>query len=348
MSLFKRKDTGMWQATARRKGFKTESQSFALKAHAETWLRNKLNEFDARRAGLTPTGDQPTLRSLLERYRDEVLVTRKGERHDSLRINKFLHEQIFVNKPADMIDPDLFRAWRDERLKSVTGASVNRDMNVISGALTYAIKEGWVKLPANPLHLVKRPDKGKPRKQRASDADLEAIVGPFPTAKPNSKYEMVPYCAYFALETSMREGEISQIRWSDLNLKARTLHLRDEWIAGEGGDSIKNGTDRDVPLSKKAIQILETLSEHFPDAEWDDLVFNITASTLSEYWRRYTAAAGKRNIRFHDLRREATTRIAGKVKDVLKLSAITGHKDLKTLRNVYYTPDASELAAELD
>ena len=52
------------------------------------------------------------------------------------------------------------------------------------------------------------------------------------------------------------------------------------------------------------------------------------------------------NITFHDIRREATSRIAEHVKDAVELSMITGHKSMKMLK-VYYEPNLSEIAKRL-
>ena len=52
-------------------------------------------------------------------------------------------------------------------------------------------------------------------------------------------------------------------------------------------------------------------------------------------------------LRFHDLRREALTRLARKL-DVLDLARVSGHRDLKILLNVYYRPAVEDLAGRLD
>ena len=53
------------------------------------------------------------------------------------------------------------------------------------------------------------------------------------------------------------------------------------------------------------------------------------------------------HLNFHDTRREALTRLAKKV-DVMTLSKISGHKDIKILVSTYYAPDMSEVANLLD
>lgn len=54
------------------------------------------------------------------------------------------------------------------------------------------------------------------------------------------------------------------------------------------------------------------------------------------------------DLHFHDTRRTALTRLAGKV-DVMTLAKISGHRNLRILMNsTYYAPDMGEVAALLD
>lgn len=51
-------------------------------------------------------------------------------------------------------------------------------------------------------------------------------------------------------------------------------------------------------------------------------------------------------LRFHDLRHEATSRIAEKVSNIIELASITGHKDVQMLKR-YYNPRIEILAKKL-
>jgi len=67
--------------------------------------------------------------------------------------------------------------------------------------------------------------------------------------------------------------------------------------------------------------------------------------------RAYLAEAGSDgglflDLRFHDLRHEATSRLAVRVPNVIELSKITGHRSLEMLKRYYHT-SAELLAAKL-
>ena len=52
------------------------------------------------------------------------------------------------------------------------------------------------------------------------------------------------------------------------------------------------------------------------------------------------------DVHFHDTRHEAASRLAEKLTNVLELSAVTGHRDLRMLKR-YYHPRAEDLAKKL-
>jgi integrase len=53
---------------------------------------------------------------------------------------------------------------------------------------------------------------------------------------------------------------------------------------------------------------------------------------LKSAWGRACARAGISDLRFHNLRYEATSRIFEKGLNVMEVAAITGHKDLRMLQ----------------
>jgi integrase len=56
--------------------------------------------------------------------------------------------------------------------------------------------------------------------------------------------------------------------------------------------------------------------------------------------------AGIEDLRFHDLRHEATTRLFEKGLNIMEVAGITGHKDLRMLRR-YTHLKAEDLAQKL-
>jgi len=103
----------------------------------------------------------------------------------------------------------------------------------------------------------------------------------------------------------------------------------------------KNGETRDVPLSTRAVEILKNLPRHESGR-----VFPTTGEALKRVFMRACKRAGIENLHFHDLRHEATSRIAERLDNILELSAVTGHRSVHMLK-IYYNPRASDLAKKL-
>lgn len=130
----------------------------------------------------------------------------------------------------------------------------------------------------------------------------------------------------FALETAMRSGEILALTETDIHLRERFVRVARS----------KNGDARDVPLSSRAVQIVEALPGR---------AFNVAPDIRDVMFRRAKVAAGVTDMHFHDTRAEAIWRLSRKL-DPLELARVVGHRDLRSLM-LYYRPTVSELATRL-
>jgi len=151
---------------------------------------------------------------------------------------------------------------------------------------------------------------------------------------PESKSERIGAAIVFAIETAMRAGEICNMAWEDVDLERRTVHL----------PKTKNGNPRTVPLSTTAVKVLKGL-QGLEDCKRK--TFGLKSDSLDVNFRKIRNKCLIDDLHFHDLRREALTRLATKV-DVLNLAKISGHTDLRILQRVYYAPDMADLALMLD
>ena len=123
----------------------------------------------------------------------------------------------------------------------------------------------------------------------------------------------------------------------------------------------KNAEARNVPLSSKALAVLAGL----PRSERrDDRGLNPTDSAAEQAWPRAVRRARRNyereckeagvlpapdfliDLPFHDLRHEATSRLAHRFQQH-ELQKITGHKDSRMLAR-YYHPRAEDMAKRLD
>ena len=134
----------------------------------------------------------------------------------------------------------------------------------------------------------------------------------------------------FAIETAMRRSEILNMCWKDVCFEKKIVIL----------NKTKNGSSREVPLSRHAQSLLVEIPRS------DTNVFPISEYALRQSWERLVKRAEIDNLRFHDLRREATSRFFEKGLSVPEVALITGHKDPRMLFR-YTKLKASELVRKL-
>ncbi len=144
-----------------------------------------------------------------------------------------------------------------------------------------------------------------------------------------------------ALETAMRTGELLGMRWEEIHLAHRFHAIPKE--------REKTRKGRQVPLSTKALAILKELRKR--NRQGKGRIFDSlprTSLQLGRGFKRITKRAGCNNLRFHDLRHEATSRFFERTNlQTMEIAMITGHTDLKTLSQ-YANLRPALLAAKLD
>jgi len=152
--------------------------------------------------------------------------------------------------------------------------------------------------------------------------------------------------------TGLRLGELRGLRWGDLDLPRRLLHVRRSFTRGETGPP-KSGKVRSVPLVDDAGGPLFSLRlrERFTDD--DDLVFvndlgnPFEESAMRRRFYKALDAAGLPRIRFHDLRHTFGT-LAVQALPLTDVMAYMGHADVQTtmiyIHHMPRTDDAFKLS----
>jgi integrase len=75
-------------------------------------------------------------------------------------------------------------------------------------------------------------------------------------------------------------------------------------------------------------------------------VFPMTPGALEQAWRRLLTRVGIANLRFHDLRHEGVSRLFERGLNMIEVSSISGHKELRMLKR-YTHLSADDLVSRL-
>ncbi|MBR7945372.1 integrase [Burkholderia cenocepacia] len=376
MAAITKRGPYQWRAQVRRRGYPAQSKTFETKAEAEAWAKMIESEMSRGVWVSRSEAEATTLYEALERYEEEISATKKGavQEQSVLKSCKALD---LARRPLASIRSSDIATLRDEWLKSYKPATVLRRLAVLSHVFNIARKEWGMESLSNPVELVRKPQPNNARTRRVATTDLSpsskkddepesergAEDGEIELALAASNSELLPPIVWLATETAMRRSEIVSLQWEHVDLKRRVAHL----------PATKNGDARDVPLSPRAVAVLQALwdtqastgkktLEHDEIAR-TDRVFTIRADAVTRAFERAVARArtqyldickeaGRRpnpkfltDLRFHDLRHEATSRLAS-IFPLHELTKITGHKDPRMLMR-YYHPKAEDLAKRL-
>lgn len=330
MASITKQKTG-WRVQISVKG-QRDSGVYPTKAEAQAWAVER--EAQMRRMAATGINTDKTCLDAFERYAEEVSPHKRSAAWERQRLTTIAGHKIDGKRLGDMklcdITADTLGKWRDMRLNvgQVAGSTVNRDMNLLSHVFSTARKE-WKWVAESPTTDVRRPANPPPRDRRISQAEIDKICLTLGYAgEVRTKSDRVAIAFLLAIETAMRAGELCGLRWDDIS--GNVAHL----------PFTKNGSKRDVPLSRRAVELLDSLPRG------GDTCLDLTSAQLDALFRKARDRAAVEGLNFHDTRHEAITRLSKKL-NVLELARMSGHRDLKMLQ-IYYNESAAAIASRLD
>lgn len=236
---------------------------------------------------------------------------------------KFLHE----------ITPAMIEAYQRHRLESPlkrggkrSNASVNREFNTLSKIFSLAVRHDLLK--ENPCHKVKRLREADGRTRYISvdeEKKLMLALDVFPRAK---------QVLSIALYSGMRLNEILSLKWHDVDLERKIIFIR----------NTKNDLLRSIPIIR---QVEKVLLELQPENN-NGFVFRQANTKPQWLYRAYWTAlttVGIQNLRIHDLRHSAASRLADAGVHIIVIAEILGHKDLKTTKRYTHATDPAKREA---
>ena len=310
-----RRRKGKWQSVVRLVGYPTRTQSFSLKNDAVSW--GKQIELDIQRDlhNLKKMG-YPTFQECLERYRDEIIISKRSREMESKLVKYILNEKFVVFR-LNKIDSSMIAAYRDRELKYLKSSSVNRRLAIISHMYSIALKE-WGYNVNNPVLNIRRPVNPEPRDRRFTEEELHKLL------RGNRADPHMKFIIELALETGLRRSEIANIK--------------PEHIVGAMLRVVKAKVKpRVIPLSKRAVQLLQ-----------DNMPIRKSSNAILMMWKRLMKHYEIKDAHFHDLRHESICRLfTNKKLSVPEVQVISGHLEPRTLLKVYANIKAEEIVHKL-
>lgn len=336
MAYYRKLKTG-WRVEIERAGVRA-SRMFSTKAAAQAWA---VEEEAKILKGIGKLYPDKTLAAALEKYLGEVSINKRTRHSEQLRFAAMMRDfPELCGKFLHTITPADIGAWRDARRKAVSDSSVVREASPLKNLWNVA-RDEWGWCGDSPWKKVKLPKKAHARTRQTHGDELYRILrglGYRTGARPEMPQQQVALAYLVAHHTAMRAGEILRLSRSSVDLTKRVIRL----------DRHKTDEDagvRHVPFTRKAARLLRQL-DAWAAEDRRDTYFTIGSQSLDTLFRKVRDRLLIENLRFHDSRAAALTRLSKRM-DVLRLSKVSGHRDLNQLLKSYYRETAADIAATI-
>ena len=295
-----------WKCQVRKEGFPSQSKTFETKAEAVAWGADVESQMNRGIFTGSTTKQSMTIREMLERY---LLEESPGKAYAAADLSRSKPVTAILGAyHVHKLTHVELATYKRDRLALRSPQTVTHELNLLHRAYVIASTEWGIILP-NGIPKTSRPPLPRGRGTRIKQSQLETIVQ---TTGSEQLKRIVP----LAIETAMRRSELLSIQWENVDLGRRSIFL----------EKTKNGLPRTVPLSPKALEVLQGMEQ----AEAGP-VFTLAASSVSQAFQRAVERAGLRTVRFHDLRHEGTSRLFERGLNVIEVARITGHLTLSML-----------------
>ena len=333
MATFKQLPSGNWRVQVRRKGSYT-SETFRRYRDAEEWAlaserRIDLGETPPKRGRVDPT----TLAHLIDLHIEDMKQVNQAPRRSKAFTLEALKEKIGKLKIKDITRERIIQFGRDRAREGAGPVTIGMDIGYLKLVVSHAAAVHGMPIQVESINLariaLKRLGliaKGRERDRRPTQSELDRLVEYFES----NLRQIIPMgrIVRFAVATAMRQEEICRLLWEDIDAEHRTIIVRDRKDPRR-----KNGNDQHVPLlSASGIDAWELLREQKPFAGRRCRVFPYSSRSVSKAFTRACQELQIKNLRFHDLRHEATTRLFEAGFRIEQVALVTGHKDWKMLK----------------
>ena len=301
-----------WRAQVAKLGVR-RTAVWPTKREAQMWATRLEAEIEAGKYKAFP---DKTLQQAITKYLTTVSVHKENAVVWERRRFAALVEH-FGDVKLAAITSEAIGNWRDARLKTVSGSTVLREVNLYRNMFKLAVEE-WRWIEESPFKGVRLPKENQPRKSLWGWRDIRRVLR---APRVGKTKEMID-AFHIALRTGMRLQEVLAAP-QNYDPRRRVVTVKS-----------KTEARAEIPIGRIAHKLLQRPAFTVGPNEGSVLFSKLTRQLLIE------------GLTFHDARSSALTWLAKKV-DVLTLARISRHRDINLLYRVYYRESASQIAARL-
>ena len=325
-----------YYVTIRMKGQPTLSGVFDSKTAARVWIAKTESDIRLGRFLPKPASGRHTLADLIDKYIKEALPRKARTTQEADRIRLAWWKEHLGHLILKHLTPEELQDALPAIAASGRGngdTSIRRHVAALSAALQAAREWRWI--AGNPARELKLPPEPRGRLRYLSPEELARFL----EAVRRSRNPMLAPAVLLSLSTGMRKGELLALTWDCIDLERGHVVLY----------NTKNGTNRGVPLTRQAVDVLR---EYGKVRRLDTpLVFPRASGKGGAFMRRAFLSALKAAVvadfRWHDLRHTCASYLAMAGVPLLSIAEILGHRTLQMTKR-YAHLSADTVRADLE
>jgi integrase len=307
-----------YRVLIRLKGYPAQSATFKRITDAKRWELQTEAAIREGRYFQVSEAKKHTFNELVSRYCAEILPSYNLKEQQNRRHKLDWWAQMMGPCLLADITPALLTEHKAKLSQSP--ATVDKYLKNLSHVFTVAFDD-WAWLDSNPVKKVKSPKLPRGRVRFLDDGERAKLLQ---ACKESSNAWLYP-CVVLALSTGMRQAELMELKWPDVNLKDGYLILH----------QTKNGTRRRIPLAGLGLELLQ---EHAKIRRLDtDLLFPGTIHKdkpidLRDPFEKALKTAGINDFHWHDLRHCCASYLAMNGASLGEIAEILGHRTLSMVQ----------------
>jgi integrase len=348
VATFTKLRSGSWRVQVRRKG-KYVNNTFLRRKDAEEWALEVERRIDRGETSLTASPrEQRKFGDLIRLHRNDLREVGKLIGRTKAASLAFLEDRL-GRLHLQELDRDRLIQFGKERAGEGAGpVTLGMDLGYIKTILSHAaavhgliVSTESVDLARIALGRLGLVGKGVERDRRPTQDELDRLIAAFD----DNVRQKIPVgrLIQFAVATAMRQDEICRAMWSDLDERHKMLLIRNRKDPRR-----KNGNNQRIPLLHvSGYDAFAIVQEQLKLAEGrSGRIFPYNGRSVGTAFRRQCRDLKIRDLHFHDLRHEGTSRLFEAGFSIEQVALVTGHKDWKMLRR--YTHLKPETLHKMD
>jgi integrase len=332
VATFTRLKSGSRRVQVRRKG-KYANNTFLRRKDAEEWALETERRIDRGEPAIA-CREVRTFGDLIRLHRADLQEVGKRIGRSKTASLTLLERRLGRLRLSELDRERLIQFGKERAREGAGPVTLGIDLGYIKTILCHAAAVHGIVVSTDSINLARialvRLDlvgKGDERDRRPTQDELDRLIAAFDS----NPRQQIPLgrIIRFAVATATRQDEICRVEWADIDRDNKMLLIRDRKDPRR-----KNGNDQRIPLLDVSGYDAWTIVEEQRKFARSDAgrIFPYNGRSVGTAFRRQCRLLKIKDLHFHDLRHEATSRLFEAGFSIEQVALVTGHKDWKMLR----------------